>query len=157
LSLSRALPRIAALVLVLVLVSGCGTGALSGLLGTTAGKAKQTASQAKNATTKSKSSQKFTVTMTDELKFDPPTLTVPKGAKVTWQNKGQVAHTVTDDPAKVADKSHVSLPEGAQPFDSGPISAGASWSQTFKTPGTYHYVCLPHEAAGMAGTIVVTP
>ncbi len=96
-----------------------------------------------------------TVTMTDQLKFEPATLTISKGTKVTWRNTGQVAHTVTDDPSKAADKSHAALPSGAQPWDSGMINAGQEYSRTFDVPGTYKYFCIPHEAAGMVGTIIV--
>jgi plastocyanin len=27
---------------------------------------------------------------------------------------------------------------------------------TFDVPGTYQYFCIPHEMAGMTGTVVVT-
>ena len=47
------------------------------------------------------------------------------------------------------------VPVGAEPFDSGNIDAGGSYSYTFNVPGTYQYVCLPHELAGMIGVVVV--
>ena len=34
---------------------------------------------------------------------------------------------------------------------------GAVWSHIFTTPGTYRYVCKPHERMGMMATVVVTP
>jgi plastocyanin len=64
---------------------------------------------------------------------------------------------VTADPSKAATAKNVLLPEGAQPFDSGNIDAGGTYSYTFTVPGTYRYVCLPHELAGMIGIVVVEP
>jgi plastocyanin len=77
------------------------------------------------------------------LTFEPNVVTVPVGSTVTWANQGSAPHTVTG--------------EG---FDSGNdpstwIMGGGSFSFTFTAPGTYNYVCVPHEALGMAGTIVV--
>jgi plastocyanin len=40
------------------------------------------------------------------------------------------------------------------PTDIGSVGTG---SRTFSTPGTYAYVCGPHEAAGMKGQVVVLP
>jgi plastocyanin len=59
------------------------------------------------------------VQMTDALKFDPASVTVPRGTTVTWRNTSQTAHTVTDDPAKAANPADAQLPSGAQAWDSG--------------------------------------
>ena len=96
------------------------------------------------------------VTMSDALRFEPATLTVAKGATVTWRNTSSMMHTVTDDPAKAVNKADAALPPGAQPWDSGNIDPGQMFQHTFDTPGTYKYFCTPHEAAGMVATIVVT-
>jgi plastocyanin len=98
-----------------------------------------------------------TVQLTDALKFDPPTLTVPKGATVTWRNTSQLVHTVTDDPSKAANSADAQLPGGVQAWDSDDLNPGQSYSHTFDTPGTYQSFCQPHETAGMVGTIVVSP
>jgi plastocyanin len=74
----------------------------------------------------------------DSWAYDPPTLTVNVGDKVTWQNNGEDVHTVTSD-------------DGS--FDSGDMEHGASWSYTFTSPGTYTYFCAPHP--WMTATIVV--
>jgi plastocyanin len=74
----------------------------------------------------------------DSWSYDPPTLTVNVGDKVTWKNNGEDVHTVTSD-------------DGS--FDSGDMKAGASWSYTFTTPGTYTYYCAPH--TWMVATVVV--
>jgi plastocyanin len=48
------------------------------------------------------------------------------------------------------------LPPNTKEFDSGLISPGKDYSHTFTVPGTYKYFCIPHEAAGMVGTVVVS-
>jgi plastocyanin len=98
----------------------------------------------------------FTVTMTNELRFDPPMLSVPRGTTVTWNNTSSIQHTVTDDVSKAQNKADAELPTGAQPWDSGNIDPGQTYQHTFDIPGTYKYFCTPHETAGMLGTIVVT-
>jgi plastocyanin len=100
-----------------------------------------------------------TVTMLsdgDARKFEPASLSVAKGTTVTWKHVSGSGHTATSDPGKVKDASRVALPSGAQGWDSGTLSDGRTWSYTFDVPGTYQYVCLPHEDRGMVGTITVT-
>jgi plastocyanin len=94
--------------------------------------------------------------MNDANQFQPAALTAPRGAAVTWTNAGSVAHTVTDDPSKAINKGNAALPEGAQPWDSGIVNGGQSFTYTFDTPGTYKYFCIPHEVLGMVATITVT-
>src|SRR5262245_4877714 len=77
------------------------------------------------------------VTVVD-FAFQPATLTVKVGTAVNWANAGKTSHTVTAD-------------DGT--FDSGPIGPGASFSQIFKTAGTYTYHCSIHP--NMIGTIHV--
>jgi plastocyanin len=74
-----------------------------------------------------------------DFAFQPASIEVPAGSTVTWTNSGAAAHTVTAD-------------NGA--FDSGQLEPGASFSQTFTTPGTYTYHCEIHPR--MTGTVVVT-
>lgn len=96
-----------------------------------------------------------TVKMTDDNKFDPATVTISKGSTVTWQNTSSAPHTVTFDPSKAVNKADVELPSGAEPFDSGLLQPGQSFSHTFTVAGTYKYTCVPHETLGMHGTVVV--
>ncbi|CCQ34218.1 Cytochrome-like protein [Halorhabdus tiamatea SARL4B] len=37
----------------------------------------------------------------------------------------------------------------------GAIQSGRSYVHTFETTGEHEYVCIPHEAVGMAGTLIV--
>ena len=71
--------------------------------------------------------------------FQPDSLQIAVGTTVTWTNADSTAHTVTSD-------------TGA--FDAGPLAPGASFTQTFDTPGTYTYHCQIHPF--MTGTIVVS-
>jgi plastocyanin len=96
-----------------------------------------------------------TVKMTDQYKYDPSTITVPKGTTITWQNAGTMVHSATFDPAKAVNKDDCSLPAGVAPFDSGLLQPGQTWSHTFTVAGTYKYFCVPHEALGMKGQVIV--
>lgn len=95
------------------------------------------------------------VQMIQGVGFEPGMLRINVGDTVEWRNNSQDTHTVTFDPARAAEAAHVSLPEGVEPFDSGELAPGETFSHTFGTAGVYHYVCRPHEDHGMIGTIVV--
>ena len=95
------------------------------------------------------------VAMTGDLEFAPASVTVAVGGTVRWINESPVIHTVTADPDLAADPANVELPPGAQTFHSGDVSPGTSYERTFTVAGRYLYVCLPHETAGMTGTVVV--
>lgn len=89
------------------------------------------------------------------LSFEPMQTTIKAGDTVEWQNVGNQLHHVTTDPAAALKKADVSNPLGAQPFDSGFLKPGESFSETFSVPGTYRYTCAVHEAKGMNGEIIV--
>lgn len=96
--------------------------------------------------------------------FEPERVTVDAGQTVVFSNTSDESHTVTaygDD-----------LPDGADYFASGDfpdeeaardsvseglLEAGDEYEVTLTEPGTYTYFCIPHESAGMKGTIVVAP
>ena len=96
--------------------------------------------------------------------FEPAELTVKAGDTVAWKFVGGEPHSVTayDD----------GIPEDADywasgDFDNedaaregwangkGAVASGQSYVHTFETAGEHEYVCIPHEAAGMVGTIIV--
>jgi plastocyanin len=88
-----------------------------------------------------------TVSATAAFKFDPATLTVAVGGKVTWTNTGGGFHTVTGGDGS---------PDAASPIGDHDLAAtGATISVTFPKAGTYAYFCKPHAALGMKGEIVV--
>jgi plastocyanin len=66
--------------------------------------------------------------------FSPPSVTVSKGAIVTWTNEDSAPHTITG----------IGL-------DSGSLSNGQSF--TFNEAGTYTYICSIHPS--MKGTVIV--
>ena len=96
-----------------------------------------------------------TVEMTSALVFNPAEVTIKLGETVEWRNTSSLAHTVTADRRVTADAANIALPEGAKPFHSARVAAGSLFRHTFKTPGTYRYICLPHEGQKMFGTVVV--
>lgn len=99
--------------------------------------------------------------------FVPDTIEISVGQEVVWKNTGSRNHTVT--------AYENGLPDGAEYFASGGYTseqeARDSWSKqvegggtmrpndvyrhTFEVPGKYPYFCIPHEPAGMVGTVVV--
>ncbi|MGH9775038.1 MAG: cupredoxin domain-containing protein [Candidatus Acidiferrales bacterium] len=79
----------------------------------------------------------FTVNIKD-FTFDPETLTVPAGAKVTWVNKDE-------EPHKVAGNN--------EEFVSQALDTDEQFTFEFKTPGTYEYYCTLHPK--MIGKIIV--
>jgi plastocyanin len=108
-----------------------------------------------------------TVEMNDSLAFVPQEITIAPGDTVVWENVGSVGHSVT--------AYEDELPEGAAYWasggfdaegaardaysagdpESGDVPGGESYEHTFETTGEYGYFCIPHEAAGMVGTVVV--
>lgn len=76
----------------------------------------------------------------EQMRFDPPSVTVHAGDSVVWVNKDLVAHTVTAD---------------AKAFDSGSIAPGASWRYVASKRGRHAYTCQFHPV--MHGTLIVEP
>ncbi|MGH7916060.1 MAG: plastocyanin/azurin family copper-binding protein [Candidatus Binataceae bacterium] len=63
-------------------------------------------------------------------------------------------HHATSDFSLAIKGGVVSNPCGAQPFDSGFLRPGETFTHTFIKPGTYRYVGVAHEASGMNGTVI---
>jgi plastocyanin len=76
----------------------------------------------------------------DNFTFNPSTLTVSAGAKVTWVNRDDVPHTATGT---------------AKPrlFDSGALDTDDQFTHVFPAPGTYEYFCAVHPQ--MTGRVIV--
>lgn len=97
------------------------------------------------------------VTMTEDLRYAPSSIRIRAGESVVWRNTSSVVHTVTAEPDRASRPGSVRLPGDAEPFDSGEMRPGETFARTFDEPGEYVYFCVPHEAAGMVGTVVVEP
>lgn len=87
--------------------------------------------------------------------FDPVGLRIEPGQTVRWVNrdKGNTHTTTAYHPAHFNRPRR--MPEGAKPWNSGYLLPGRSFSITLSEPGVYDYFCIPHEAAGMVGRIIV--
>ncbi|MCM2281744.1 MAG: plastocyanin/azurin family copper-binding protein [Bdellovibrionaceae bacterium] len=95
---------------------------------------------------------------TNNERFEPATISIRVGDTVRWTNtSSSLIHTVTFDASLADDPSHVELPAGADPFNSGNIAPGGTFTRTFTVPGTYRYFCIPHEDEPMVGSITVSP
>jgi len=70
--------------------------------------------------------------------FSPSTLTIQKGANVTWKNDDSVQHTVVSD---------------SSAFSSPLLSTGDTYTYQFNNSGSFSYHCSIHPY--MKGTIVI--
>lgn len=99
-------------------------------------------------------------------KFDPVKVEVTPGTTVRWKNTSTHAHTVTayDDrlPDGVAFWSTAEVGSQAAAEDGwlngteGALYQEETYERTFETAGTHNYFCIPHEASGMVGSVVVS-
>ena len=76
-----------------------------------------------------------TIDMAD-LRFDPPRLTIKRGATVTFRNVGDVTHNAK-----------------GKTFFSRVVEPGAVYRHTYRTRGTFPFVCTFHP--GMDGVLTV--
>jgi plastocyanin len=70
--------------------------------------------------------------------FNPSTLTIQKGANVTWTNYDSVQHHVVSD---------------SSAFSSPLLNKGDTYTHQFNNTGSFSYICSIHPY--MKGTIVV--
>lgn len=79
------------------------------------------------------------------LRFSPSSVTIEEGQTIRFFWSGQAL------PHNAVERNGV--------FDSGDPQRNVNYSFTFERGmnGTYEFVCEPHEAFGMVGTIIVTP
>lgn len=87
--------------------------------------------------------------------FQPTLTTIKVGQSIEWENVGDEVHHATSDPSLAIKAKEVTNPRGAEPFDSGFLRPGETFTHIFTIPGEYRYSCVVHEAKGMLGTIVV--
>ena len=77
-----------------------------------------------------------TVDMVD-LAFEPRALTIKRGQRVTFRNRGKVTHNAK-----------------GKTFFSRVVQPGASYQHTYRTRGRFAFVCTFHP--GMDGVLVVS-
>ena len=77
------------------------------------------------------------VAMAKSYRFDPETIEVEAGDRVTWTNEDNFTHTVRVD----GQEDHK-------------VARGESVSIAFPQAGTYHYVCTLH-SRDMEGEVIV--
>jgi plastocyanin len=93
------------------------------------------------------------------LTFEPKEVTISTGETVTWEFESP-AHNVSAWPDM---HDEISIPEGASGFGTmeeggdkfATVSEGETFEHTFDTAGEYTYVCVPHAASEMVGTVTV--
>lgn len=96
--------------------------------------------------------------------FRPPEYEVSVGETVVWGNVGSRGHSVTAYEDEIPDEAAYFASGGFASEDAaldgwpnqGNVRPGETYSHTFEVAGEYGYYCIPHEAAGMKGTILVT-
>jgi len=92
----------------------------------------------------------------EHVGFDPIGILIQPGQTVRWttESPGNPHTTTAYHPRN--GKHSLRIPEGAEPWDSGfLLKEGDHFEVTLTVEGVYDYFCLPHEAAGMVGRIVV--
>lgn len=102
------------------------------------------------------------VAMTDDLTFEPDSVTIAPGDTVRWDNEGNLTFTVTAYEERIPDgvgyfaSGGFGSEEAARDaYPEGGIESDESYTHTLETPGRYEYFCVPQEGAGMTGTIEV--
>ena len=92
------------------------------------------------------SAETVEVVATGILTFDPPDVVITVGDSVHFTGLGGGFHTVAeaDDAAALVWNGGFHSPAAASEF-----------TETFNTPGLFHYICEPHVLSDMRGTITV--
>lgn len=86
--------------------------------------------------------------------FDPIGLWVEPNTTIRWITRQNVHTTTAYHPHN--SQHPLRIPERAAAWDSGfLVNPGDHFDITLTEPGVYDYYCMPHEAVGMVGRIVV--
>ena len=78
--------------------------------------------------------------------FVPPQISLSSGSTISWRNDDLITHSVTIE-------GNPAIVNGEASFDSGPISPGYTWDNTFDSPGQFEYHCLIHPF--MTGKVII--
>jgi len=100
----------------------------------------------------------------EAVAYEPETLEVSQGDTVAWVHADGEPHSVTaygdeipDDADYWASGGFTSEQEAREGWEDGEgaVQESEYYERTFETAGTHGYFCIPHEAAGMVGEVVV--
>ena len=130
-----------ALTLALSLSAACGGGGGGGAKATATSRpplSQSPASGQPTATPKAKPTEGAASVDMRNTAFHPQTITISKGATVTWTNSDSVPHTVTGDDVDI---------------ESGNMNKGDTFAFTFTQQGEFNYHCSIHPA--MKGRVVI--
>jgi plastocyanin len=90
----------------------------------------------------------------EDVWFDPIGVLIAPGQTVRWVLHHDVHTTTAYHPNN--DRHSLRIPETAEPWDSAYlVKPGTPFDVRFIVEGIYDYYCIPHEAAGMVGRIIV--
>lgn len=97
--------------------------------------------------------------------FLPTEFEVSVGDTVVWGNNGSRGHTVTAFEETIPAEAEYFASGGYDDLETaragwhsdggGNIPPGETYEHTFEVSGRHNYLCIPHEASGMVGTVVV--
>jgi plastocyanin len=96
--------------------------------------------------------------------FEPSELTVSVGDTVAWEWAAGEAHNVVAYQGEIPEDATYWASGGFESEEAartgwengeGAVQEGQSYVHTFETAGEHAYFCVPHEMAGMKGTVIV--
>ena len=96
--------------------------------------------------------------------FEPAELTISQGDTVAWVHKGGEAHSVSAYGGDIPEEATYWASGGFESEETartgwdngeGAVQSGQYYTHTFETAGTHGYFCIPHEGAGMEGSVTV--
>lgn len=102
-----------------------------------------------------RSDERVTVQMQGQLRLEPNAISVAPGTTVVFENVSNSRHALTTDASLAQEGQQVVVPEGADPWDSGELTAGQTFTYEFNQAGAYIYVCRLHPDAQMTGVVTV--
>ncbi|PHQ46165.1 cytochrome Fbr [Halorubrum sp. C3] len=96
--------------------------------------------------------------------FEPEELTIQQDDTVAWEHAAGEPHNVVAYEGEIPEdaeywasggfESEEAAREGWEEGE-GAVQSGQSYVHTFEATGTHEYFCVPHEAAGMVGSVIV--
>ncbi|ELZ38187.1 blue copper domain protein [Halorubrum distributum JCM 10247] len=96
--------------------------------------------------------------------FEPEELTIQQGDTVAWEHAVGEPHNVVAYEGEIPEdaeywasggfESEEAAREGWEEGE-GAVQSGQSYVHTFEATGTHEYFCVPHEAVGMVGSVIV--